>query len=137
MKRRSEKRPDGNIWKEIIFYNDDVKVALEAWQYAEDEDRYLWGFDETEIQGDHIKEENIDVIEALKLFVELIEKKWDVVSLDIMPKEYQKDANFRISITNRPKRGIEIFITINETEINKELADKLKKIKEIIEGSEK
>jgi len=134
MKRYSEKRSDGNIWKQVIFKDDDVKITLNAWEYAEDYERET-DFADFEYEGDTRSEEYTDILKALKTFVELIDKGWEIVELSIRPKKRQSDANFAVYIRNSYGRGILVTVSVNETEINKELAEKLKKIKEIIESA--
>ena len=133
MKRYSEKRPDGNVWKQVVFSNMDVCVSLEAWEYQYDEEVSLAPIGDVELEGECVMEEGLDIFEALRKFVELVDKGWEVVNLTIRPKERQSDANFLIEISRWPKCGVSVIVSVNETEINKELAEKLKKIKEIVD----
>jgi len=135
MKRYSEKRPDGNVWKQVVFSNIDVCVSLEAWEYQYDEEVSLAPIGDVEFEGECVMEHNLDIFEALRKFVELIDKGWEVVNLTIRPEERQQDVNFLIEIRKWPTRGISVIISVNETKINKELAEKLRKIKEIIEDA--
>ena len=98
MKRYSEKRPDGNVWKQVVFSNIDVCVSLEAWEYQYDEEVSLAPIGDVEFEGECVMEHNLDIFEALRKFVELIDKGWEVVNLTIRPEERQQDVNFLIEI---------------------------------------
>ena len=119
---------EGRMYRSIHFDEEDIAIYVEAYQYAEDEAHEL-DLD-YEYEGEYYRESFKSLKEAVLKCKELLDKKWEVVRLFIRTKGdthfyYKEDL-----VNNKTWADIEIDLT----EINKELSDKLARIKNIVEG---
>lgn len=127
---------EGRILRNVTFTRDDLKFVVEAWECAEDDERMLCPFppDEEDLEGDYVYEEYDSFSKALEKVAELKEKNWDVIELRILPKS--KKPRLLVVHEIAPKDSTSVNFTIDLTEVNKSLSEKLAKIKQIIESAD-
>ncbi len=116
----------GRMYRSIHFDEEDITIYVEAFQYSEDEEHQLDAF--YEFQGDYFYDNFKSLKDAVLKCKELLDKGWEVVRLSIKTGDthfYYEDI-----VNNKAWANIKIDLT----EINKELSDKLAKIRNIVEG---
>ena len=117
----------GKLFREVHFDKKDLVFSVEAYQYAIDENI------ETdfmpEFMGDTFEGNFERMVDAIKKCIELIDEGWEVVRL-IVRSRGNNNFYFICSLTSTTCYG---GITIDLTDVNKTLSEKLAKIKQIVE----
>ncbi len=117
----------GKLFREVHFDKKDLVVSVEAYQYAADENREL-DF-EPEFEGAYFEERFERMVDAIRKCIELIDEGWEVVRL-IVRSRGNNNFYFICSLTSPTCYG---GITIDLTDVNKSLSEKLAKIKQILQ----
>ena len=112
----------------ISYYDKDIKYVVDAYEFACDADRSIC-LCEDEPEGETYYAEFNDFCSAVRKYLELKDKGWDVIELKILLVNKSKCAEFFISIYNC-KTLINIYV--NESNINSKLIEKISKIDKII-----
>ncbi len=121
----------GKIMRNFRFQKDDMYIRVEGYQYYADEEHE---FDvDYEPMGDYFYECFNNMKYAILKCAELLNKGWEVVTLEICPvKSDGDDIYFRYLGDLRQNYYI-MDIDIDLSKINKSMSDKLAKIKNIVE----
>ena len=120
MKRQREYESDG-VWRYIFFSGKDIEIILNAWEYLEDYEHSKEG-EKHRPRGETYTEEYTSITDALRSFIDLIDSHWEVVELDIRPKDVQPDANFIVYIKKSRGEDITVILAINEIKISRDLS---------------
>jgi|GEM_PF-6266474 len=120
MKVYDEKRK-GKLWKTFGWKDKEIKIELDAYEFESD----LWS---DELEGDCFYKSYSELKEALKKFIELLEKGWEEVTLSFLSKDDEK-ATFVFRMTNT---GVCAVFSVNKEKLLEDCGRKLSKIWDIL-----
>lgn len=129
MVRRNDYATNEGVRRDIYFEREDLEFVVEGFELGEPDGEI---YDEE--SGDYFYHGFKSFNEAAKKYIELIEKGWETVRLSIRPKKtWKADALFLFHSYKEPvKEYCWALVQLSIDEINKECAEKLKKIQEIL-----